>query len=145
MGLRELALGAPWMSDKEHIVAKKFVAGLRRFFKQRGVAENPLIVLRVEDLCFSLLLARRAEEALPTENEITKKTSERTPSAIEVAGRARERLRKAMKELEEACAKLGTPVDTGLADRMKSIMQRSVGVIEEITATRNAPPDSDGE
>jgi len=133
------------MTDSERELAKDTVRRLRRLFKSRGVTETPLIALRVDDLCASLLLAQRAEDALvrlPTlDPDPSKVVGERAAAAIESAGRARERLRKAMKELEQACAKMGTPVDIGIADRMKPIMRKAAGVIEEMASPRTNPSD----
>lgn len=149
MDLRTLTQGAPWMTDEERSLAKDLLWRLRKLFKERGVAETPLMVLRVDDLCVSLLLAKRAEEALAPNaglgTEQTKGSGERgsLTAAVESAGRTRERLRKAMKELEEACAKMGTPVDVGLADRMRPLLKRTAGILEEAASRASAAPASD--
>jgi len=41
---------------------------------------------------------------------------------VEQIGKTRERLRKAMRELEEVCVRLGKPVNIGFPDEMRSLM-----------------------
>ena len=50
---------------------------------------------------------------------------------LEILGKARERLRKAMKELEEGCAKAFKPLHQGIADRMKPVLKKAEGILEE--------------
>ena len=125
MKMTNLALGETWMSGDEAELNRQFVRGVGKLLKDRGVAANPLLVLRVNDIVVSWLLARRMEEGLGGDGD---GVAARTTSAqAEAIGKSRERLRKAIKELEEYCARAGTPIDTGLADLMKPVIQQIQG------------------
>ena len=125
MKMTTLALGETWMSVDELALNRQLVDGVKELLKNRGVAENPLLVLRVDDIAVSWLLTRRMEASLgPGEDGQTPRTSAAQADAI---GKGRERLRKSIKELEEYCERAGTPIDTGLADLMKPVIQRVQG------------------
>jgi hypothetical protein len=125
MKMTTLALGETWMSADELELNRQLVDGVKKLLEDRGVAENPLLVLRVDDIVVSLLLTRRMEANLgPGEDGETPRTSAAQADAI---GKTRERLRKAIKELEEYCERAGTPIDTGLADLMKPVIQEIQG------------------
>lgn len=108
-------------------IAMCLVEDMAEFLKSHGVRQTPLVALRVHDVLSSFLDVLHAEEALAVSDE--PKTA-----AIESAAKARERLRKAMKELEESCERLGSPISKGLADAMKPILQASEGVLEDALA-----------
>lgn len=117
-------------------IAMCLVGDMAAFLKSHGVRQTPLVVLRVHDVLSSFLDVLGAEEALAAVDE------PRT-AAVESAAKARERLRKAMKELEESCERLGSPIGKGLADAMKPILKASEGVLEDALAyevKRNASP-----
>ena len=125
MKMTTLALGETWMSADELELNRQLVRGVEQLLKDRGVAENPLLVLRVDDIVVSWLLTRRMEASLgPGEDGQAPRTSAAQADAI---GKSRERLRKAIKELEEYCERAGTPIDTGLADLMKPVIQEIQG------------------
>ena len=112
--------------------------GLHALFAAHHVQTHALITLRVEELLVHALLARRAEaEAFdaPPEDAAPRRTD-----PLERAGKARERLRRAMKELEEACAKQGTPIDQPLPDRARPLLERTAGIAEG--ALRPTPPEA---
>jgi hypothetical protein len=123
--MTNLALGETWMSTDELELNLQLVRGVEQLLKNRGVAESPLLVLRVDDIVVSWLLTRRLEAGLgPGDDGEVPRTSASQADAI---GKSRERLRKAIKELEEYCERAGTPIDTGLADRMKPVIQEVQG------------------
>lgn len=125
MKMTTLALGETWMSADELELNRELVGGLRQQLEARGVAESPLLILRVDDIAVSWLLTRRMEAGLgPGDDGETSRTSAAQADAI---GKSRERLRKAIKELEEYCERAGTPIDTGLADRMKPVIHEVQG------------------
>lgn len=64
-------------------------------------------------------------------------------SAIDALGKARERYRKAMNEMDAMIERLGVPPSRGLADQMKELMHRTEGVIE--AALSDAKEDAQGE
>lgn len=129
MDLAAVAAGAGWMTAGEHRLTEKITRTMGREFSRYGVVVSPLVALRVEDVIVSYLVVRRLETAFtePTTPEEAKAAA----AGIEAAGKARERLRKAMKELEEACAKAGTPIDDGIAGQMKPLLLKTVGVLED--------------
>lgn len=125
MNMTTLARGETWMRHDELELTRQFVRGIGTLLGDRGVVENPLLVLRVNDIVVTWLLARRLEESLgPGDDGETARTSAAQADAI---GKSRERLRKAIKELEEYCERAGTPIDTGLADLMKPVIQQVQG------------------
>jgi hypothetical protein len=142
MNMQRVAEGEHWMDAEERLCARDLVERLAAQFDARGVVETPLLALRVNDLVVSLLLVRRIESQLAELPECpeSEKPNARSPATLaEAVGKARERMRKAMKELEDSCAKLGTPIDRGLADALRPIMLQGRGVddvaLEETPAT----------
>lgn len=117
-------------------LARAFIEGIEALFERQGVVETPLTLLRVEDIFVNHTLALRAEQALADALAAQAGTGADdsskplAPGFEESIGKARERLRKSMKELEESCAKAGTPIDIGLADVMKPILKKAEGVLE---------------
>ncbi len=113
--------------DTHRALAACLVEDMAAFLKSHGVRQTPLVVLRVHDVLASFLDVLGAEETLAA-------TDEPKTAAVESAAKARERLRKAMKELEESCERLGSPIGKGLADAMKPILKASEGVLEDALA-----------
>ncbi|HNR33626.1 MAG TPA: hypothetical protein PKO36_00505 [Candidatus Hydrogenedentes bacterium] len=117
-------------------LARAFIEGMQALFGRQGVVETPLLLLRVEDIFVNYALAIRAEQALDDALAAQAAAGAGEPSKPiapgfeESIGKARERLRKSMKELEESCAKAGTPIDIGLADVMKPILRKAEGVLD---------------
>ncbi|MCF6287153.1 MAG: hypothetical protein L3K26_18495 [Candidatus Hydrogenedentes bacterium] len=126
MKLITLAGGEAWMTEEEIVLNRQFVRGVDELLRDRGVGENPLLALRVNDVVVSWLLVRRMEMAL-AEPEGPEETTPTTPAQVDAIGKSRERLRKSIKDLEEYCARAGTPIDTGLADVMKPVIQQVQG------------------
>ncbi len=60
-----------------------------------------------------------------------KKTDWRLHPAVEALAKTWERLRKAMKELEDTCKNAGTPVNKGLPDIVKPLLEKTEGILEE--------------
>lgn len=126
MRLHESCWRENWMTREEHQVMRKFMTTIRRFFKARGVQETPLLAMRVIDVGVHVLLARRLELALtPTENESGEVVLDITGPMADHIGKTRERLRKSIRELEDACARLGVPVDVGIADQLLPLVRET--------------------
>ena len=130
-------------------VARRFAEAMLTLFEEAGVAPSPLIMLRVDDVLSSYLVARRLEEALwqadAEETETGRGRAASFAAAAEPLAKARERLRKAMKELEDLCTKAGTPIDAGLAAHVAPLLEKTRGVLEaalrrEQENRRQAPP-----
>lgn len=125
MKLTTLARGEHWMDPTEFDLNRKLVGGIAKLLKERGVKENPLLALRVNELTVTWLVSRRVEAALAPEEDTA--APRMSPAQAEAIGKARERLRKAVRELEEYCERAGTPIDRGLADLMKPVIQQIQG------------------
>ena len=50
---------------------------------------------------------------------------------VETLLKTLEKWRKAMNELEDVCAKAGTPIDVGVADKMKPLLRETQGVMDK--------------
>lgn len=116
-----------------------FVAEMSQLLAACGVAPTPTIVLRVHDVATTLTIALALEDPLLEGLA----AGEQMPSAaVESAAKARERWRKAMKELEDSCARAGSPIDQGLPDEVRPLLRKAEGVLDAaLTATRS--PDDD--
>ena len=127
MNLMTLFRGKTWMTIEELGLAREFVKGLGALLQIRGVADSPLLVLRVDDVLVAWLLTRRLESglAIPCAGDGPRPLT--TPAQVESIGKHRERLRKSVKDLEDYCDRAGTPIDTGLADIMKPVIQQVQG------------------
>ena len=151
MDLRRLAQGEAWMSAGELEITRRMVKQLRKCFKAAGAAETPLLALRCDDIIVSFLLVRRLEEqlgAVGVPADAGGKTTLTLGAVVEAIGKARERMRKAMKDLEESCAKLGTPIDQGIAEVMQPILAKAQGVAEaalEKNGGDGNPPEAAGD
>jgi hypothetical protein len=126
------------MTEEERRMMRRFMAAIRRLFKAKGVQETPLLAIRVIDVGIHFLLARRLELGLtPTEKENGKVVLDVTGAMADYIGKTRERLRKAVRELEDACSRLGTPVDVGIADELLPLVRATKDLLQ------NGLPDED--
>ena len=135
MTLTTLTDGEPWMTPEERELNHGLIRGIADFLAAGGVPESALVALRINEIAVTWLLARRLESALaPAEGEPPPCP---TPAQAGAIGKCRERLRKAIKELETCCPKTGAPVRQGLADQMHQIIQkvRAAGFSSERTAS----------
>jgi len=132
MTLTKLSKGAAWMDDDEKTLAKWFVSRMARLLRQRGVAQTPLLVVRVNDAMVSYLLARRAENLLGFGQADDGTAVPPPPAAYDLVGKAHERLRRATRELEDFCARAGKPIDTGIADRLQPLMEHTRKITEKL-------------
>ena len=111
-----LTQGEPWMTPHERDLNQDLIRAIAGYLKTAGVPENPLVALRVNDIASTWLLARRLESALAPADGGPAPCP--TPAQANAIGRCRERLRKAIKELEEYAAKNGAPAPQGLVEQM---------------------------
>jgi len=113
-----LTQGEPWMTPQERDFNQDLIRAIAKHLEATGVPESALVALRVNDIASTWLLARRLESALaPREGQPAPCP---TPAQADAIGKCRERLRKAIKELEEYRAKTGAPAPApqGLVERM---------------------------
>ncbi|HOZ48071.1 MAG TPA: hypothetical protein PLO37_21050 [Candidatus Hydrogenedentes bacterium] len=135
MGIIGFVLSHVWFTDAERALAEALVGDFAELFGQCGVAETASLKMRTEDVIVSYLHVRRVEHLLaPSVVEAATATTANEERVIDAAGRARERLRKAMKELEDYCTRAGAPIDQGIAGLMKPILKKAEGVIEDALA-----------
>lgn len=123
MELRDITHGEPWMTKAEKLINKKIVSALGRLLAANGVQESPLVWMRVADVSVHWLLLKRQENCLaPGEDGIL---PELGGSLADQIGKSRERVRKAIRELEEACTRLGKPIGEGLAEQMLPVVKKT--------------------
>ena len=126
MRLHETCWRETWMTEEERQIMRRFMAAIRRLFKVKGVRETPLLALRVIDVGIHCLLTRRLELVLmPCVKDTGEVTLDISGPQADHIGKTRERLRKAIRELEDACARLGSPIDVGLADRLLPLVRET--------------------
>ena len=103
MTLNDLAQAEPWMDQEERQITDTLIAAFRQNFAERQIPENPFLTLRLQNCLVQYILCRRLERSLTAGAE--------DPGTTHTAhvGRARERLRKALKELEDTANKLAPP------------------------------------
>lgn len=122
MTLTTLTHGEPWMTSQEHDLNRDLIRAIAEFLAAAGVPETALVALRVNDVAATWLLVRRLETVLtPAQGEPAPCPTSAQADAI---GKCRERLRRAIKELEECCARTGTPVRQGLVEHMHQTIQK---------------------
>jgi len=100
MTLTDLAQGQSWMDAEERNTVAGLVQSFGQVFAERQIPENPFLVLRVEDVLLHHTLCRRLERNLPPNPDAV------TPALAAAIGRARDRGRKALKELEDTAGYL---------------------------------------
>ncbi len=86
--------------------------------------------------------AKNSKKAADAEAAPTPPPAKEPPNplvAAEAVGKARERMRKAMKELEDFCDRAGKPIEEGLADTVKPIMKKTEGLAEKAWLRAHAP------
>ena len=138
MKIEKMLIGAPWLTREERIYIRKFLGAIQQLFISSGVKDTPLLALRVVDVAVHLLLSRRQERALIPEEKCDG-TPELSGALADQIGKGRERLRKAIKELEEACARLGSPVDTGIAGQLLPLVRQTSDLLQNAS-----PPPEEG-
>ena len=125
---REAGAGSALRTPGDQPFVSGLVNGLARVFTENGVAVTPLLVLRTEDLVLASLALRRVLDGFAGD------TAELTAADHELLNKAVERRRKAVRELEDACQRAGTPLDKGLADEMAPLIEQAEGVLEDAHA-----------
>jgi hypothetical protein len=89
------------LTVEERRTAATWQAQLDSYSEELKLPHSPLLAIRTQDLLMTLLLVHRAERALDAEGFYT---PDKTPiPALDCIGRARERLRKALREFEDYC------------------------------------------
>jgi len=144
MNLGDTARGASWMTPEERRHTRKFVAAVNRLFQKRGVEVTPFLALRVTDVAVHHLLVRRLENTLVLDSAAGEATAPGpvcSPALADQIGKARERLRKAVREIEDACARAGRPIDIGIADRVLPIVRQTADLLHHTTLPAQEAPE----
>ena len=136
MNLITLAQGEPWMTPSELNLNREFIRATADSLAAQGVPETALLTLRVNDVASTWLLTRRLESALtPAEGQPAPCP---TPAQAGAIGKCRERLRRAIKELEACCTRDAAPVRQGLGliEKMHEAVgvARATGILDEPAA-----------
>ncbi|NIA13263.1 MAG: hypothetical protein GWP08_04225 [Nitrospiraceae bacterium] len=135
--LRQLITDPECGEEDECSVAACLWDAIVDMFCRRGVEQTPIVLLRGDDVVASFLVVRRLERRLVRNDGDCDALEEKKPARnmelqlVEALGRARERLRKAMKELEDSCGKAGTPNEVCIQDQMKPILKKAEGILED--------------
>lgn len=124
--------GECWMTAAERRVFKELTQSLQAMMLRHGVTDSPLLSLRIADLAIHFLLVRRIENVLmPDPEQYCGVTPELSGTLAEHIGKSRERFRKSIRELEDACARLGRPIDTGIADQVLPLMRKTRDLLDQ--------------
>ncbi len=95
---------------------------------------TPLMEGRVEEIAILDVLVCRLLAKLKTlalQGESADTLSRDFIVCVETLLKTLEKWRKAMNELEDVCAKAGTPIDVGVADKMKPLLRETQGVMDK--------------
>ena len=141
MNLITLSQDEPWMTPEERDLNRNFNQATTELLAARGVPVTPLIMLRVNDVIATWLLARRLESALAPKPG--KPAPCPTPAQAGAIGKCRDRLRRAMKDLEACCARDAVPTGPDLPERMQHAAQPHAEPAHPNENVENAPPNAE--
>ena len=139
-------LGDRWQSSKPDPDAQAFLESLESaltpILAATGPALVPSLALRAEELVLAWLAARRMEDILRTEGVCRMQKDEKNQEVfkevhpmVEKAMKARERVRKALLELEAACKATAASGGTGaLGDEVSPLLRLGDGVLDDALA-----------
>ncbi len=160
MEATELVGQNAWLTDSEKTLATDLAKEFAGAFEARDIDQTIFLAIRTEDVILSYLGARRLEACLnngekeaASENASapgnnTGKSDSSTKSSapakpdkpravdpfFEAAGKARDRWRKTLKELEDYCNRVGTPAGQGVAEMLKPVFKKADGVLADALA-----------
>lgn len=133
----------PWLLPTENERYGRFHDDVDQLLTDRDVVVTPLIAGRVEEIAILDILIQRLLGILKTlvpADQTVEKVNRDIIACIETLLRALEKWRKAMNELEEGCAKAGTPIDLGIADKVKPMLRQTQGVMGKALQRGRAQP-----
>ncbi|MBW7866229.1 MAG: hypothetical protein H3C30_17660 [Candidatus Hydrogenedentes bacterium] len=149
MTFNDLLTGEVWMSPEERLTHTNFITAVTAQLDARKVPASATLILRVAEAANLLHLARRLERGLTPSPEDPGNYSV-TPALAEQIGKARERLRKALKEIEDTCATLGARASRGFADEIRPMLDKGADLLNDPRVTHETvaeivPPETDNE
>ena len=118
------------MSEEPNPGIGRAALAAREPLKADDVPITPMIALRIYDVGICFLLVRRLESELrrPDQaNDVPEATSPKPVNLlalIDGIAKAREKMRKPIKELEDACPTVENADPTGLADALKPMLEK---------------------
>lgn len=121
---KKFVVDKPWLAKEEQGPVAFFFRTVLRHSGRRG-AHRLLLLFRADDVAANYVIVRRLEA------ELEAREGKLEGSAVEAVGKARERLRKALKEFEAMVGEESDAAGRGFADSMKPILERADGVLEE--------------
>jgi hypothetical protein len=126
---KDLIFAKAWMTPEEQTLLKCLLEETLHDFAKRGVAPTAFLLMRLDTILTGYIVSRRLEQhlAAPADPSTASKTE---PALIETITKNHERLRRAMKDIDQTIAK-NAPAHFGLADYMKPLIERADGVLEE--------------
>lgn len=131
-----------WMNDSERRDAAALAADFNAYAQGCGAADSPTLRLRCADVVAAAILLARAGRPLvdyaDTDAELDPK---RLATDLDTHGKAQERLRKALKEFEDHCARAHPSDQQNLADLMAPIMERAPELYERLAQLQQARRD----
>lgn len=129
------------LSVEESAWRARFLDDVRDLFEERDVEVTPFIARALEEIVALSIISARLFAALkmltPLHPE-DKSLNRDFFACADMLMKALEKRRKAVSELEETCAKAGTPTKLGIADKMKPLVRQGSGVIE-LAITKTVP------
>lgn len=133
-----------WMSDSERRDAAALAADFLTHAQGCGAEDSPALRLRCADVVAAALLLARAGRPLADDAD-AELDSKRLAADLDTHGKAQERLRKALKEFEDHCARADPSDQKNLADLMAPIMEQAPELYErlaQLQQTRRNQRDS---
>lgn len=136
-------LFAPYLEgmhgDAGGILARAFLQECHTWLSRHGIDPTPSVALRLVEVLSLTLTSRSLEQTLSLEHVVTppphdapSPTGRSTPHPLlETLAKAQERLRKALKELDECLPRGSTAGETGLADELRPLLMQSQGILED--------------
>jgi hypothetical protein len=128
MDLKTVARGAPWMTRDERLATRRLLRRFRPILERRSVPDSPFLALRLAELAAASAIALRMQGALappaPTPEDPCPAPPPPAPALAEAIGKAHDRLRKALAEVEEHIDKYGCTQGSGLADLLRPMIKQ---------------------
>jgi len=141
MSLESFSFVEHWMDEEERRYAEALSVEFEAFLGERHVHASPLLHLRTRDVIVGILMVRRAEASFADQGAEAKRRQEEGDGAsdfktqallLNTHGRAAERLRKAMRDLEVHCRQVGSPIDVSLANVVRPAMEKLPDVFDDM-------------
>lgn len=124
--------------------APALVEAVARLLAERQAPLSPLLALRIRELLYDAVLADGVETALWHEGLLGDAGSKGkfVHPGVDALGKARDRMRKALGELEELLDRLGAPSERGFVDHMKPLLEKARGAVDEAMDDAEAADDA---